>query len=71
MGAAKMMLPRPEQRRALAKAGVVLRQMREAAGMSAAEVLNFTRAAFGMALAFRAAKPPPAAAPQRRKGKSS
>ena len=168
MGAAKMMLPRPEQRRALAKAGAVLRQMREAAGLSVgevgkaislkdpalldlvengkvalpfeiilrlasvlgrndpiafvmrftrsynpevwrtleslgigrlalqagrerefanlyrasdaarrlsdeefAEVLNFTRAAFGMALAFRAAKPAPAAAPRQRKGKSS
>lgn len=38
VGAAKMMLPRPEQRRTLAKAGAVLRQMREAAGMSVSEV---------------------------------
>ena len=38
VGAAKMMLPRPEQRRALSKAGAVLRQMREAAGMSVGEV---------------------------------
>ncbi len=168
IGAAKMMLPRPEQRRTLSKAGAVLRQMREAAGMSVSEVgkaislkdpalldlvengkvalpfeivlrlasvlgrndpiafvmrftrsynpevwktleslgigrlalqagrerefanlyrasdaarrlsdeefaqvLNFTRAAFEMALAFRAAKPPLVAAPPERKGKSS
>jgi transcriptional regulator with XRE-family HTH domain len=38
MGAAKMMLPRPGQRRTLEKAGAVLRQMREAAGMSVTEV---------------------------------
>ncbi len=168
IGAAKLMLPRPEQRRTLSKAGAVLRAMREAAGMSVsevgkaislkdpalldlvengkvalpfeivlrlasvlgrndpiafvmrftrsynpevwktldslgigrlalqagrerefanlyrasdaarrlsdeefAEVLNFTRAAFEMALAFRAAKPPLVAAPPERKGKSS
>lgn len=168
MGAAKMMLPRPGQRRTLAKTGAVLKQMREAAGMSVsevgkaislkdpalldlvengkvalpfeiilrlasvlgrndpiafvmrftrsynpeiwktleslgigrlalqagrerefanlyrasdaarrlsdeefAEVLDFTRAAFEMALAFRAAKPPAAAASRERKGKSS
>ena len=40
MGAAKLMLPRPEQRRALEKAGAVLRQTREAAGMSVNEVGN-------------------------------
>ena len=38
MGAARMMLPRPGQRRTLEKAGSVLRQMREAAGMSVNEV---------------------------------
>ncbi len=38
MGAAKMMLPKPGQRRTLEKAGVVLRQMREAAGLSVSEV---------------------------------
>jgi len=38
MGAAKMMLPKPEQRRTLEKAGGVLRQMRERAGMSINEV---------------------------------
>ena len=38
MGAAKMMLPRPEQRRTLEKTGAVLRQMREAADMSVNEV---------------------------------
>jgi len=37
-GAAKLMLPRPEQRRTLEKTGAVLRQMREAAGMSVNEV---------------------------------
>ena len=36
-----------------------------------ADVLNLTRAAFEMALAFRAAKPTLAAAHQERKGKSS
>ena len=40
MGAAKMMLPRPGQRRALEKAGAVLRRTREAAGMSVTEVGN-------------------------------
>jgi len=38
MGAAKLMLPRPAQRRALEKAGAVLRRTREAAGMSIGEV---------------------------------
>ena len=38
MGAAKMMLPKPGQRQALAKTGAVLRRMREAAGMSIGEV---------------------------------
>jgi transcriptional regulator with XRE-family HTH domain len=40
MGAAKMMLPKPGQRRTLAKAGGMLRQMREAAGLSISEVGN-------------------------------
>jgi transcriptional regulator with XRE-family HTH domain len=40
IGAAKMMLPKPGQRRTLEKAGNVLRQMREAAGMSVNEVGN-------------------------------
>jgi transcriptional regulator with XRE-family HTH domain len=38
MGAAKMMLPRPEQRRTLEKTGAMLRRIREAAGMSVNEV---------------------------------
>ena len=38
LGAAKMMLPQPGQRRTLEKTGAVLRQMREAAGMSVNEV---------------------------------
>ncbi len=38
MGAARMMLPRPGQRRALEKAGAVLRRTREAAGMSIGEL---------------------------------
>jgi transcriptional regulator with XRE-family HTH domain len=38
MGAARMMLPRPGQRRTLERAGTLLRQMREAAGMSVTEV---------------------------------
>jgi transcriptional regulator with XRE-family HTH domain len=38
IGAARSMLPKPEQRRALAKAGSVLRGMREAAGLSLREV---------------------------------
>ena len=38
MGAARLMLPRPGQRRALEKAGAVLRRTREAAGMSIGEV---------------------------------
>ncbi|MEO8303143.1 MAG: helix-turn-helix transcriptional regulator [Betaproteobacteria bacterium] len=38
IGAAKMILPRPGQRRTLEKAGSVLRQMRETAGMSVGEV---------------------------------
>jgi transcriptional regulator with XRE-family HTH domain len=38
MGAAKMMLPKPGQRRTLERAGIVLRQMREAAGLSIGEV---------------------------------
>ena len=40
MGAARMMLPRPGQRRALEKAGAVLKRTREAAGMSVTEVGN-------------------------------
>ena len=38
VGAAKMMLPKPGQRPTLAKAGAVLRRMRETAGMSVNEV---------------------------------
>jgi transcriptional regulator with XRE-family HTH domain len=38
IGAAKAMLPRPEQRAALAKTGQLLRGMREAAGLSLREV---------------------------------
>lgn len=38
LGAAKMVLPKPEQRQTLEKTGAVLRRMREAAGMSVAEV---------------------------------
>jgi transcriptional regulator with XRE-family HTH domain len=38
MGAAKMMLPKPEQRAALERPGAMLRRMREAAGLSIAEV---------------------------------
>jgi transcriptional regulator with XRE-family HTH domain len=38
LGAARMMLPKPGQRRTLERAGNVLRQMREAAGMSVNEV---------------------------------
>jgi hypothetical protein len=38
IGAAKAILVRPDQRAALAKAGIVLRGMREAAGMSVKEV---------------------------------
>jgi len=38
MGAARLMLPRPGQRRALEKAGAVLRRTREAAGMSIGEL---------------------------------
>jgi transcriptional regulator with XRE-family HTH domain len=38
LGAARMMLPKPGQRRTIEKAGAVLRQMREAAGLSVAEV---------------------------------
>ena len=38
LGAARSMLPKPEQRRALAKAGAVLRGMRETAGLSLREV---------------------------------
>jgi hypothetical protein len=40
LGAARMMLPKPEQRRKLEKAGAVLKQMRESAGMSINEVGN-------------------------------
>ena len=40
LGAARMMLPKPEQRRAVEKAGTVLRQMRESAGLSIDEVGN-------------------------------
>ena len=40
LGAARMMLPKPEQRRTLEKAGAVLKQMREAAGLSIDEVGN-------------------------------
>jgi transcriptional regulator with XRE-family HTH domain len=38
LGAARSMLPKPEQRRALAKAGAVLRGMRETAGLSLRQV---------------------------------
>jgi transcriptional regulator with XRE-family HTH domain len=38
VGAARLLLPRPGQRRALEKTGAVLRRLREAAGMSIAEV---------------------------------
>ena len=38
LGAAKLMLPRPAQQAALAKAGAVLRRLREAAGLSIDEV---------------------------------
>ena len=38
LGAAKLMLPKPGQRAALAKAGAVLRRLRETAGMSIDEV---------------------------------
>jgi transcriptional regulator with XRE-family HTH domain len=40
LGAARMMLPKPEQRRKLERAGAVLKQMRESAGMSINEVGN-------------------------------
>ena len=40
LGAAKMMLPKPGQRAALARTGAVLRHLREAAGMSIGEVGN-------------------------------
>ena len=38
LGAAKMMLPKPGQRAALARTGSVLRHLRETAGMSVDEV---------------------------------
>ena len=38
LGAAKMVLPKPEQRQTLEKTGAVLRRMREGAGLSVAEV---------------------------------
>ena len=38
LGAAKMMLPKPGQRRALERAGAVLRRLRETAGLSVDEV---------------------------------
>ena len=38
MGAAKMLLPKPEQRETLEKTGAVLRRMRETAGLSIGEV---------------------------------
>ena len=38
MSATKMLLPSPGQRRALARAGALLRRMREAAGLSVSEV---------------------------------
>ncbi len=38
MGAAKMLLPKPGQRKMLEKAGAVLRKLREAAGLSLGEV---------------------------------
>jgi hypothetical protein len=40
LGAARLMLPKPEQRRKLEKTGAVLRQMRESAGLSINEVGN-------------------------------
>lgn len=40
LGAARLMLPKPEQRRKLEKTGAVLKQMRESAGMSINEVGN-------------------------------
>jgi len=40
LGAAKLMLPKQSQRQALARTGAALRRMREAAGMSVAEVGN-------------------------------
>ena len=40
LGAARMMLPKPEQRRTLEKTGAVLKQMRESAGLSINEVGN-------------------------------
>ena len=40
LGAARMMLPKPEQRRKLEKTGAVLRRMRESAGLSINEVGN-------------------------------
>jgi transcriptional regulator with XRE-family HTH domain len=38
LGAAKMVLPKPEQRQTLARTGAGLRRMREAAGLSVSEV---------------------------------
>jgi transcriptional regulator with XRE-family HTH domain len=40
LDAAKMVLPKPEQRRTLEKTGAMLRRMREGAGLSVAEVGN-------------------------------
>jgi transcriptional regulator with XRE-family HTH domain len=40
LGAARMMLPKPEQRRKLEKTGAVLKQIRESAGMSINQVGN-------------------------------
>jgi transcriptional regulator with XRE-family HTH domain len=40
LGAAKMVLPKPEQRQTLEKTGAVLRRMRESAGLSIDEVGN-------------------------------
>jgi transcriptional regulator with XRE-family HTH domain len=40
LGAAKMVLPKPEQRQTLEKTGAGLRRMREAAGLSISEVGN-------------------------------
>jgi hypothetical protein len=40
LGAARLMLPKPEQRRKLEKTGAVLKQMRESAGLSISEVGN-------------------------------
>ena len=40
LGAAKMMLPKPGQRRALERTGAVLRRLRETAGLSVDEVGN-------------------------------